>query len=137
MESLTIERIQSESSRKGDYRVRRREVFLSSCRVARSPVLLAERMWLIQTLAVASSVQIVQLVCHSDPYASLRARDRGTSLEFYRFLFVPAGFDRRFISIHMETYYWRNKNVPKPASGQPQFILANGDTTGYGLHADL
>jgi hypothetical protein len=37
----------------------------------------------------------------------------------------------------METFYWRRKEFAAPAAGQQQFILANGDTTGYGLHADL
>ena len=36
----------------------------------------------------------------------------------------------------METYYFGADKPAGKASG-PQYILANGDTTGFGLHADL
>lgn len=35
----------------------------------------------------------------------------------------------------LETYYFNADQSPH--GGDQQYILANGDTTGYGLHADL
>jgi hypothetical protein len=46
----------------------------------------------------------------------------------------PAGFERRIPSILLETFYF---NTVKTNPKQRQFILANGDTLGYGQHGDF
>ncbi|KAL7003994.1 hypothetical protein EMMF5_006470 [Cystobasidiomycetes sp. EMM_F5] len=57
----------------------------------------------------------------------------------------PDGYPHRFFSILVETFYIQSGSFPAGPAGEwgsngdlaPTYILANGDTTGYGLHADF
>jgi len=57
----------------------------------------------------------------------------------------PPGYERRIPSILVETFHFGPADFPDGPAGPwgsngpdvPTYILANGDTTGYGLHADF
>lgn len=72
----------------------------------------------------------------ADPHAHMRFPE-----DAYDGKRCPKTHPTRLPTILLESF-WRPGDAVKaglklPPTGQPQYILANGDTTGFGLHADM
>jgi len=72
----------------------------------------------------------------ADPHAHMRYPE-----DYWNGKKCPKSHPRRLPVILLESFHstdnGKKSGIKLPKAGQPHYILANGDTTGFGLHADM